>query len=91
MEPKIIHGEEVNILTSTLTKSSLRNNEYQKLGSYALIGTYQTRFGEDKTGDVVTVKEYKLKPIDDAGPVIDAGGIFSYARKTGMIPSAASS
>ncbi|XVF44641.1 hypothetical protein PTKIN_Ptkin02bG0140200 [Pterospermum kingtungense] len=55
---------------------------------------------ECKTGDVVTIelgenrlinyttgKEYKLKPIGDAGPVIEAGGIISYARKTGMIPS----
>nr|GMD72386.1 3-isopropylmalate dehydratase small subunit 3-like [Ipomoea batatas] len=55
---------------------------------------------ECKTGDVVTVelgenklinhttgKEYKLKPIGDAGPVVEAGGIFAYARKTGMIPS----
>ncbi|CAN4097801.1 unnamed protein product [Withania somnifera] len=53
---------------------------------------------ECKTGDMVTVelgesrlinhttgKEYKLKPIGDAGPVIEAGGIFAYARKTGMI------
>lgn len=53
---------------------------------------------ECKTGDVVTVelgesrlinhttgKEYKLKPIGDAGPVIEAGGIFAYARKAGMI------
>ncbi|KAF8765504.1 hypothetical protein HU200_008653 [Digitaria exilis] len=57
---------------------------------------------ECKTGDVVTVdlgnsvfinhtsgKEYKLKPIGDAGPVIEAGGIFAYARKTGMIASKA--
>lgn len=55
---------------------------------------------ECKTGDVITVelgesrlinhssgKEYRLKPIGDAGPVIEAGGIFAYARKTGMIPS----
>lgn len=53
---------------------------------------------ECSTGDVVTIemaerrlinhttgKEYKLKPIGDLGPVIDAGGIFAYARKTGMI------
>ncbi|KAL5717914.1 hypothetical protein ACHQM5_010867 [Ranunculus cassubicifolius] len=59
---------------------------------------------ECSTGDVVTIelaesllinhttgKEYKLKPIGDAGPVIDAGGIFAYARKTGMIPSVAPS
>lgn len=57
---------------------------------------------ECKTGDVVTIelgdnklinhttgKEYKLKPIGDAGPVIEAGGIFAYARNTGMIPSRA--
>ncbi|CAO2046841.1 unnamed protein product, partial [Urochloa humidicola] len=57
---------------------------------------------ECKTGDVVTVdlgnsvfinhtsgKKYKLKPIGDAGPVIEAGGIFAYARKTGMIASKA--
>ncbi|KAJ3672991.1 hypothetical protein LUZ60_006365 [Juncus effusus] len=57
---------------------------------------------ECETGDVVTVdlegsllinhtkgKEYSLKPIGDAGPVIDAGGIFAYARKTGMISSVA--
>ncbi|CAA0823127.1 3-isopropylmalate dehydratase small subunit 3 [Striga hermonthica] len=59
---------------------------------------------ECTTGDVVTIelgesdsklinhttgKEYKLKPIGDAGPVIEAGGIFAYARKAGMIPSRA--
>ncbi|XP_071686479.1 3-isopropylmalate dehydratase small subunit 1-like [Rutidosis leptorrhynchoides] len=55
---------------------------------------------ECNTGDVVTIeldqsllinhttgKEYKLKPIGDAGPVIEAGGIFAYARKAGMIPA----
>jgi 3-isopropylmalate/(R)-2-methylmalate dehydratase small subunit len=53
-----------------------------------------------KTGDVVTVdldratvtvqatgKLYTFKPLGEARPVIDAGGIFNYARKTGMIPS----
>lgn len=55
---------------------------------------------ECRTGDTITIelaesrlinhtsgKEYKLKPIGDAGPVIEAGGIFAYARKTGMIPT----
>ncbi|KAK1419049.1 hypothetical protein QVD17_28205 [Tagetes erecta] len=55
---------------------------------------------ECRTGDVVTIeleqsllinhttgKQYGLKPIGDAGPVIEAGGIFAYARKTGMIPA----
>jgi 3-isopropylmalate/(R)-2-methylmalate dehydratase small subunit len=54
---------------------------------------------ECRTGDVITIelgeskminhttgKEYDLKPIGDAGPVIEAGGIFAYARQTGMIP-----
>jgi 3-isopropylmalate/(R)-2-methylmalate dehydratase small subunit len=34
-------------------------------------------------------KSWELKPIGDAGPVIDAGGIFDYARKEGMIKAAA--
>lgn len=55
---------------------------------------------ECKTGDLVTMelgenrfvnhttgKQYKLKPIGDSGPVIEAAGIFAYARKTGMIAS----
>ncbi|KAJ7564505.1 hypothetical protein O6H91_02G042600 [Diphasiastrum complanatum] len=57
---------------------------------------------ECRTGDFVTVdlerdlfinhssgKQYALKPIGDAGPVIDAGGVFAYARKTGMIAASA--
>ncbi|MCO5587972.1 hypothetical protein L7F22_041925 [Adiantum nelumboides] len=55
---------------------------------------------EFKTGDVVTLdldhnvlinhtqkKQYTMKPLGDAGPVIDAGGLFAFARKTGMIAS----
>ena len=53
-----------------------------------------------KTGDVVTVnldkstvtvkatgKSYSFKPLGDVRPVVDAGGIFNYARQTGMIAS----
>jgi 3-isopropylmalate/(R)-2-methylmalate dehydratase small subunit len=53
-----------------------------------------------KTGDVVTVnlndstlkvqstgKVYKLKSLGEAKPVIDAGGLFDFARKSGMIPA----
>ncbi|KAL6175818.1 hypothetical protein ACLB2K_052457 [Fragaria x ananassa] len=61
----------------------------------------ETRICEEcKTGDVVSIelsesrlinhttgKEYVLKPIGDAGPVIRAGGIFAYAREAGMIPT----
>jgi 3-isopropylmalate/(R)-2-methylmalate dehydratase small subunit len=51
-----------------------------------------------KTGDVVTVdldartvtvqgtgKVYGFKPLGDVRPVVDAGGLFNYARQTGMI------
>jgi 3-isopropylmalate/(R)-2-methylmalate dehydratase small subunit len=31
---------------------------------------------------------FPLNPLGDARPVIDAGGLFEYARRTGMIPSA---
>eukprot|EP00897_Mesotaenium_endlicherianum_P007205 jgi/Mesen1/6512/ME000332S05516 len=54
------------------------------------------------TGDEVTVDlehdllinhtsgaQLPLKPIGEAGPVIDAGGIFNYARQTGMIAAKA--
>ncbi|CAK0785542.1 Plasma membrane sulfite pump involved in sulfite metabolism [Coccomyxa viridis] len=43
----------------------------------------------DMESDVLTVlrtgKQYPLTPIGDAGPVVDAGGIFEYARQTGMM------
>src|ERR1041385_6235553 len=51
-----------------------------------------------KTGDVATVdldagtatfqssgKVYRFKPLGDVRPVVDAGGLFNYARQTGMI------
>jgi len=51
-----------------------------------------------KTGDVVTVdldaqtvtvkstgKVFKLKPLGDVRPVVDAGGLFNYARQMRMI------
>ena len=49
-----------------------------------------------KTGDVATLdfdtdtltvngKTYSLKPLGEVRPVIDAGGLFNYARQTGMI------
>jgi 3-isopropylmalate/(R)-2-methylmalate dehydratase small subunit len=53
-----------------------------------------------KTGDVVTVdldqatiqvegtgKTYSFKPLGDVRPVVDAGGLFNYARHSGMIPA----
>jgi 3-isopropylmalate/(R)-2-methylmalate dehydratase small subunit len=54
-----------------------------------------------KTGDVVAVdldqcaatvkatgKIYRFKPLGDVRPVVDAGGLFNYARQSGMIPAA---
>ena len=49
-----------------------------------------------KTGDKATLdfdhdtltahgKTYSLKPLGEVRPVIDAGGIFNFARKSGMI------
>ena len=51
-----------------------------------------------KTGDVVSVdldagtvgvqatgKVYRFKPLGDVRPVVDAGGLFNYARQQGMI------
>lgn len=58
---------------------------------------------ELKTGDVVTVdldaatvtvqatgKVHHFKPLGDVRPVVDAGGLFNYARNSGMIPSSTS-
>jgi 3-isopropylmalate/(R)-2-methylmalate dehydratase small subunit len=55
-----------------------------------------------KTGDVVTVdldkatvtaevtgKVYSFKPLGDVRPVVDAGGLFNFARQSGMIPAQA--
>lgn len=55
-----------------------------------------------KTGEVVTVdldaltvkvhatgKVHSFKPLGDVRPVVDAGGLFNYARKSGMMPAAA--
>jgi 3-isopropylmalate/(R)-2-methylmalate dehydratase small subunit len=53
---------------------------------------------EIKTGDLVEVdfdkdqlrangKTYPLKPLGEVKPVIDAGGIFEFARQNGFIPS----
>ncbi len=33
------------------------------------------------TGD-----RWPLKPLGEVAPIIDAGGIFSYAKKVGMLP-----
>jgi len=54
-----------------------------------------------KTGDIVTLdldkctlkahstgRIFNLKSLGEVKPVVDAGGLFNYARKSGMIPAA---
>src|SRR6201993_4342234 len=52
-----------------------------------------------KTGDMATVdfdndtieingQVHQMKPMGDVRPVIEAGGLFNYARQSGMIPKA---
>ena len=45
----------------------------------------------DLDANTVTVKAtgkvYSFKPLGDVRPVVDAGGLFNYARQTGMIPA----
>jgi 3-isopropylmalate/(R)-2-methylmalate dehydratase small subunit len=51
-----------------------------------------------KTGDIATIDfdndtieingtVHQMKPMGDVRPVIDAGGLFNYARQSGMIPN----
>ncbi|KAI7983090.1 3-isopropylmalate dehydratase small subunit 3 [Camellia lanceoleosa] len=64
-------------------ESEVRICEECKTGD---VGTIE--LGENKLINHTTGKEYQMKPIGDAGPVIEAGGIFAYARKPGMSPTA---
>lgn len=61
----------------------------------------QRLFEEIKTGDELTLdieagtlvnhtsgKTYGLNPLGDVKPIIDAGGVFAYARENGMLPTA---
>ena len=53
-----------------------------------------------KTGDIGTLdleaatltvgdRTWSLKPLGEVIPVVDAGGVFNYARQTGMLPAKA--
>ena len=35
--------------------------------------------------NVTTGEEYRLKPLGEVAPILDAGGVFAYARKVGML------
>ena len=68
-------------------------------GGYLLpCESVQRLVSEIKTGDEVEVdiangkltnkatgKTYQLRPLGDVKPIIEAGGVFDYARKTGML------
>ncbi|MCX5660197.1 MAG: 3-isopropylmalate dehydratase [Planctomycetota bacterium] len=68
-------------------------------GGYLLpCESIQRLVGEVSTGDEVSVdidagklinkttgKTYQLRPLGDVKPIVDAGGIFAYARKSGML------
>ncbi|MEQ9461531.1 MAG: 3-isopropylmalate dehydratase [Phycisphaeraceae bacterium] len=70
-------------------------------GGYCLpLETNDRLIDEIKTGDEVELdvdsstlrnltsgKSYELQPLGDAKPIIDAGGVFAYARQTGMLSS----
>ncbi|MEM9419333.1 MAG: 3-isopropylmalate dehydratase [Planctomycetota bacterium] len=70
-------------------------------GGYLLPCESQQRLVEEiSTGDECTVdieagtltnsttgKSYALNPLGDVKPIIEAGGVFAYARENGMLPS----
>jgi 3-isopropylmalate/(R)-2-methylmalate dehydratase small subunit len=37
--------------------------------------------------NLTTGEEWRLKPLGDVAPILDAGGVFEYAKKTGMLAS----
>jgi 3-isopropylmalate/(R)-2-methylmalate dehydratase small subunit len=70
-------------------------------GGYLLPCEAKQRLVEEiRTGDECTVdieagtltnhttdKTYDLNPLGDVKPIIDAGGVFEYARQSGMLPT----
>ncbi|AFY74208.1 3-isopropylmalate dehydratase, small subunit [Synechococcus sp. PCC 7502] len=53
-------------------------------GQVAILDFDHNQITNETTGEV-----FALKPLGDVAPVIDAGGLFAYARQTGMIPTLA--
>jgi len=51
-------------------------------GQTATLDFDNNQITNDTTGEV-----FLLKPLGEVAPVIDAGGLFAYARLTGMIPT----
>ena len=55
-----------------------------RTGDEAILDLDASTVTNRRSGSVLT-----LRPLGDAGPVIAAGGLFAYARKTGMIAAPA--
>ena len=55
-----------------------------RTGDEAVLDLEASTLANRRTGAV-----HSLRPLGDAGPVIAAGGLFAYARKTGMIAAPA--
>lgn len=84
------------VIASSFARIFFRNSI--STGELYPIETPEDIVGYFKTGDEAEItidgadahissggKKYNLKPLGDALDVIDSGGIFNYARKTGMI------
>jgi 3-isopropylmalate/(R)-2-methylmalate dehydratase small subunit len=54
-----------------------------RTGDEAVLDLEASTLTSRRTGAV-----HRLRPLGDAGPVIAAGGLFAYARQTGMIATA---
>ena len=37
--------------------------------------------------NLTTGEAYRLKPLGEVAPILEAGGVFEYARKVGMLPA----
>ncbi|MEE3717566.1 3-isopropylmalate dehydratase [Tumidithrix elongata RA019] len=62
-------------------ESGTKLHDRFQTGQFATLDFDNNRITNDTTGEI-----FELKPLGEVAPVIDAGGIFAYARETGMIP-----
>src|SRR6266852_3547088 len=42
---------------------------------------------EGRLYNLTTKENWKLKPLGEVAPILEAGGVFPYARKVGMLPA----
>ncbi|KAJ4906619.1 3-isopropylmalate dehydratase small subunit 3-like [Raphanus sativus] len=96
LPPLLLWIEQSTSLVSVkLTEEEKRNSRAERISVATReiypcdVTTAELKEAESVLINHMTGKEYRLKAIGDAGPVIDAGGIIAYARKAGMIPSTA--